>query len=81
MNLPSICTLLTTLITTNEDNLKYSGQIPASTFSRITSCVLLQRIAQLVCGIKDRDFMHSIKVWSCVKDHLTEVTFYNLKFV
>ncbi|KAI1709590.1 hypothetical protein Ddc_13841 [Ditylenchus destructor] len=73
LSLPSLCTLLEALITANENNLKYSN-ISLPPVSLITTlCIFLQRMNQLVCGVKDR---HLMRTWTSVKDHLVEVCNY-----
>ncbi|KAI1709572.1 brefeldin A-inhibited guanine nucleotide-exchange protein 3 [Ditylenchus destructor] len=75
LSLPSLCTLLEALITANENNLKYSdvSSPPASLIT--TSCIFLQRMNQLVCGVKDRHLIHLMRTWTSVKDHLVESSF------
>lgn len=60
------------MISANEDNLRNIGEEKNSS---MPTCILLQRVAQLVCGIGNRHLVHLINIWIIVKNHFVEVRF------
>lgn len=70
LNLPSLCSLLESTITANENNLKYSSD---HVMRGPGYCNMLRRMSQLLTSTSNRPLIHQMHAWTTAKEHLIEV--------